>query len=97
MRCVSSQVRARFPVGANFPLTSTRGGLPGEKKRSLILGEVFSIAASRVGVEIGATAGAAAVAAPVAALDTAVVGEDIKTMASFGRNSGTKLPEMRLR
>jgi len=65
MRRVSSLVRARAtPAGASFPLISTSGGFPGEKKRSLIFGEVLSIAASRAGMEIGAGAGAAAAAVP---------------------------------
>src|SRR5580700_10102716 len=64
MRRVSSLVRARaVPAGASLPLISTSGGLPGEKKRSLILAEVLSIDAKSSGVEIGAVAGAAAAAA----------------------------------
>jgi hypothetical protein len=54
------------------------GGFPGEKKRSLIFGDVLSIAASRSGVEIGAGAGAAAVALGVAEAAFGVTGgEDI--------------------
>jgi hypothetical protein len=56
--------------------------LPGEKKRSLIFGEVLSIAANNVGVEIGAIAGAAAVAATGAVLGTTLVGEDIGAVFS---------------
>jgi hypothetical protein len=43
--------------------TSTIGGLPGEKKRSLILGAVFNIAVNNPGTENGAgvVTGAAAV------------------------------------
>jgi len=80
-------VRTRVaPAGASFPLISTSGGFPGEKKRSLIFGEVLSIADSRSGVDIGATAGAAAVAARGAAatiFGTTFVGEDIEAVASF--------------
>ena len=87
MRRVSSLVRARAgPAEASFPLISTSGGFPGEKKRSLIFGEVFSIAASSAGVENGATAGAAAVAARGAdgpIFGTPFVGEDIEAVASF--------------
>jgi len=55
MRRVSSFVRTRVaPAVASFPLISTSGGFPGEKKRSLIFGEVLSITASRSGVGIGA-------------------------------------------
>src|SRR5579862_2324218 len=85
IRCVSSAVSTRVPVGASFPLTSTRGGFPGVKKRSLIFAEVLSIAASRAGVEIGAVAGAAAVAAPEATLGATFAGDDIKT-AVLGKN-----------
>lgn len=63
MRRVSSGVRAReVPTGASLPLISTSGGLPGEKKRSLILEEVFNIAARSAGVEKGAGAAAGAAA-----------------------------------
>jgi hypothetical protein len=59
-------------VGASFPLISTSGGFPGEKKRSLTFVEVFSIDASSAGVENGAAAGAVAVAArPTAGAATA--------------------------
>ena len=82
MRRVSSFVRARVaPAGASFPLVSTSGGFPGEKKRSLILGEVLSIAASKAGVDMGAAAGAAAAAvrgAEEAVFATGFVGEDIE-------------------
>src|ERR1700691_248481 len=81
MRRVSSQVSERAaPAGTSFPLISTSGGLPGEKKRSLIFAEVLSIAASRAGVDMGAAAGAAAAAARGAAggtVATGFVGEDI--------------------
>src|SRR5580698_7424885 len=84
MRRVSSLVRARAaPAGASFPLISTSGGFPGEKKRSLIFAEVLSIAASRAGVDMGAAAGAAAAAvrgteAVAAIFATGFVGEDIE-------------------
>src|SRR5258708_3806239 len=88
MRRVSSFVRTRVaPAGASFPLISTSGGLPGEKNRSLIFGEVLSIAASRSGVDIGAAAGAAAVPVRGAAATTfgaTLVGEDIDVGPSFG-------------
>jgi hypothetical protein len=61
--------------------------LPGEKNRSLIFGEVLSIAASRSGVDIGTAAGAAAAAARGAAattFGTTFVGEDIEAVTSFG-------------
>src|SRR5260370_23965286 len=81
MRRVSSLLRGRgLPAGASFPFTSTSGGFPGEKKRSLILAEVLSIDASNSGVESGAGAGAAAAAAPVAAgtgFGNGFAGEDI--------------------
>src|SRR5580698_844346 len=81
MRRVSSGVRARVaPAGISFPLISTSGGLPGEKKRSLIFGDTLSIAASRSGVEIGAAAGAAAAAVrgPEATIVGAgMIGKDI--------------------
>lgn len=82
MRLVSSLVRARVaPAGVSFPLISTSGGLPGEKKRSLIFDEVLSMAASKVGVEMGAAAGAAAAAAREAeesGFAMGFVGEDIE-------------------
>ena len=88
MRRVSSFVRTRVaPAGASFPLISTSGGFPGEKNRSLIFGEVLSIAASNSGVDIGAAAGAAAAAARGAAattFGTTFVGEDIEVVPSFG-------------
>jgi hypothetical protein len=70
--------------------------LPGEKKRSLIFGEVFSIAASRAGVEKGA---ATAAAAPVAAVlarprvegatfGTLFAVEDIGAVLPLGKNQG---------
>src|SRR5277367_84954 len=66
-RRVSSIFKARaIPAGASLPLISTIGGLPGVKKRSLILVPVLSIAASNAGVEKGAGAGAAAAPAPAA-------------------------------
>src|SRR5258708_25056332 len=86
-RRVSSFVRARVaPAGASFPLISTSGGFPGEKNRSLIFGEVLSIAARSSGVDIGAAAVAAAAAARGA--DGAIfgapfVGEDIGSGASL--------------
>src|ERR1700719_756310 len=65
IRRVSSGVSGRAaPAGASFPLISTSGGFPGEKKRSLIFGEVLSIVVNRAGLEIGAGAGAAAAAVP---------------------------------
>jgi hypothetical protein len=67
MRNVSSQFSTRdVPAGASFPLISTSGGLPGEKNRSLIFGDTFSIAASNAGVENGAGAAAGAAAAAAA-------------------------------
>src|SRR5271170_5883135 len=96
MRRVSSLVRLRaIPTGDSFPPISTRGGLPGEKKRSLILGEAFSIAANSAGVENGAGAGATPVAAPAlaegapgweagaATFGATFVGEDITAVSSF--------------
>src|SRR5260221_14096683 len=86
-RRVSSLVRARVaPAGASFPLISTSGGFPGEKNRSLIFGEVLSIAARSSGVDIGVAAVAAAAAARGA--DGAIfgapfVGEDIGAVASL--------------
>src|SRR5580698_700518 len=81
MRRVSSQVSARAaPAGTSFPFTSTSGGFPGEKNRSLIFGEVLSIAASKAGVDMGAAAGAAAAAvrgAEEAVFATGFAGEDI--------------------
>ena len=61
---VSSGVRHRPPIGLSFPLTSTIGGFPGEKNRSLILGALRSIPPSSPGTENGAGAGAAAGPAP---------------------------------
>lgn len=88
MRRVSSVVSARVaPAGESFPLISTNGGFPGEKKRSLIFDEVLSIAASNSGVEIGAGAGVAAVAARGAAeagLGTPTGGEDIGFVTVLG-------------
>src|SRR5712664_1709644 len=95
MRRVSSFVRARVaPAGASFPLISTSGGFPGEKNRSLIFGEVLSIAASNSGVDIGAAAGAAAAAARGAAttFGTTFVGEDIEAVTSFGGETLDKKP-----
>jgi hypothetical protein len=76
-----------------LPLISTSGGLPGEKKRSLIFAPLFNIAASNAGVEKGAGAGAAAAAAAPAGLGVAgaagtpfgavFVGEDIELLASW--------------
>src|ERR1700686_3504533 len=99
MRRVSSAVRGRgAPADASLPLISTSGGFPGEKKRSLTLAEVRSMAANRSGVSIrtgaGATAAALAAAAPVAGAAAAaatgtgifggrVVGEDIRRSNSF--------------
>src|SRR5882672_5284819 len=78
MRRVSSFVRARVaPAGASFPLISTSGGFPGEKKRSLIFGEVLSIAVSRSGVDIGAAVVAAVRGAEAAIFGRPFVGEDI--------------------
>ena len=66
IRRVSSLVRGReAPARTSFPLISTSGGFPGEKKRSLTFGEVFSIEAKSSGVENGAAPGATAVAATV--------------------------------
>jgi hypothetical protein len=64
---VSSEVNAFAPTGERRLLTSTIGGLPGEKNKSLILGALRNIVASNVGVENGAGTGAGeAAAAPVA-------------------------------
>jgi hypothetical protein len=46
-------------------LTSTIGGLPGEKNKSLIFGALRSMTASSAGVEAGAAAGAVADATAV--------------------------------
>jgi hypothetical protein len=54
------------PAVANFPLISTNGGLPGEKNRSLMFGELFNITVSKAAVEAGAGAGATAAALPAA-------------------------------
>src|ERR1700727_2843486 len=93
MRRVFSAVRGRgAPADASLPLISTSGGFPGEKKRSLTLAEVRSMAANRSGVGIrtgaGATAaalgaaapeaGAAAAAAGTGILGGRIVGEDIR-------------------
>jgi len=90
MRRVSSPVRARVaPAGVSFPLISTSGGLPGEKKRSLIFAEVLSIAASKVGVEMGAAAGAAAAAvrgAEEVGFAAGFVGEDIEGSLRYRRH-----------
>src|SRR5580658_9978066 len=95
MRRVSSQVSERAaPAGTSFPLISTSGGLPGEKKRSLIFGEVLSIAANRAGVCMGAAAGAAAAAvrgAEEAGFVTGLVGEDIE-VAQVGLCIALSLP-----
>jgi hypothetical protein len=93
MRRVSSFVRTRVaPAEASFPLISTSGGFPGEKKRSLIFGELLSIAASSSGVDIGA---AAAVVAAVRGAEGAIfgrpfVGEDIEAVASFRQETQDK-------
>src|ERR1700678_956017 len=98
MRRVSSQVSDRAaPAGTSFPLISTSGGLPGEKKRSLIFGEVLSIAASRAGVDMGAAAGAAAAAtrgAGEAAFANGFAGEDIEAVrrSLFGAFFATAKP-----
>jgi hypothetical protein len=63
---VSSGVSVRAPTGARRPLTSTRGGLPGEKNKSLIFAELRNIAVSNAGIENGAGADAGAAAAAVA-------------------------------
>jgi F0F1-type ATP synthase membrane subunit c/vacuolar-type H+-ATPase subunit K len=88
MRRVSSRVSTRAaPAGASFPLISTSGGFPGEKKRSLIFGEVLSIAANSSGVENGATAAAAVPAdargAEGTTFGTTFVGEDIEGVPPF--------------
>lgn len=88
---MSALVRARaIPAGDSFPLISTSGGFPGEKKRSLIFGDAFNIAASRAGVEKGAGAGAAAAAEALAGrgvdgadgaiFGAVIVGEDIEAV-----------------
>src|SRR3954470_25068622 len=70
MRRVSSAVRLFNPgpeTGVSRPFTSTKGGRPGEKNRSLTLADVRNMASNRAGVRpgLGADAGAAA-AAPAA-------------------------------
>jgi hypothetical protein len=83
---VSSTVSVRVaPAGDNLPLISTSGGRPGEKNKSLIFGEVFSIAASSAGVENGAEPRAAAAPAedddPAVAVSGALPGgEDIEDL-----------------
>lgn len=73
MRRISSLVSGRAaPAGESLPLISTRGGLPGEKKRSLTFADVLSINARSSVVEMDATAGAAAVAVRAAATGAAV-------------------------
>src|SRR5436305_15039039 len=57
---VISGVSILDPTLARRPLISTRGGLPGEKKRSLIFGELRSIRASNAGVETVPVVGAGA-------------------------------------
>jgi len=67
------------------PLISTIGGRPGEKNRSLILVDVFSIPTSNAGVDgvAGLGAGAVAAAVPVVVVAVAtggvVVGTDMST------------------
>ena len=61
MRVVSSTVSVRGPVAESFPLISTMGGRPGEKNRSLILLDTFSIDTSNAGVEDTGGLGAGAV------------------------------------
>jgi hypothetical protein len=83
MRRISSPLRTRVvPAGESFPLISTSGGLPGEKKRSLIFVEVFNMAVSNSGVEVGAAAGAVATLGVrgrgFTGFVTAVAGEDIR-------------------
>src|SRR5205814_2499148 len=58
---VSSGVSACIPgtiTGVSRPFTSTVGGRPGEKNKSLIFMEVRSIAVSSAGVDIGSAVGA---------------------------------------
>ena|ERR1700677_4382470 len=100
MRRVSSVESGRDdPAGTSFPFTSTNGGLPGEKNRSLIFAEVFSIVAKSSGVEIGAGAGAAAAAAATAgratgaiagaaAVAVAVLAAGTEPGATAGRTAG---------
>src|ERR1700679_178126 len=102
MRRVSSVESGRDdPAGTSFPFTSTNGGLPGEKNRSLIFAEVFSIVAKSSGVEIGAGAGAAAAAgaaatagratgaiAGAAAVAVAVLAAGTEPGATAGRTAG---------
>jgi hypothetical protein len=84
-------VRARItPAGTNFPLTSTSGGFPGEKNKSLIFGEVLSITASKAEVVFGATAGLVAVGigwAEGAIFGALVAGEDIRRLHPLDKNS----------
>jgi len=92
MRRVSSFVRTRVaPAEASFPLISTSGGFPGEKKRSLIFGELLSIAASSSGVDIGVAAVTADVGGAEGVIfGTPFVGEDIGAVASFRQETQDK-------
>ena len=78
---VSSAVSACVPgtiTGVSRPFTSTVGGRPGEKNRSLIFVEVRSIAVSSTGVDIGSAVGAGTAAFG----SRAVAGEGIVTKTS---------------
>ena len=57
-----------MPTDESRPLISTMGGFPGEKKRSLILGALASIARKRAAVEIGAAAAVERVGATATAV-----------------------------
>jgi hypothetical protein len=75
---------ARGPVGTRRPFTSTIGGLPGEKNKSLIFGALRNIAANKAGVENGPglAAGAAADAeAPTEPAATAAFTERLAGVA----------------
>jgi len=63
-------------------LISTSGGFPGEKKRSLILSDVFNMAVNSPGVEI-CGAGAAPAAVGVGAAGTRLVAEGVEDMQSL--------------
>jgi hypothetical protein len=76
---------ARGPVGTSRPFTSTIGGLPGEKNKSLIFGALLNIAANKAGVENGAALAAGAAAdgeAPAEPAGTAAVTERLAGVAA---------------
>src|SRR2546423_13058559 len=77
---VSSGVSTRPPIPLSRPFTSTSGGFPGEKNRSLIFGALRNIPANNPGTENGAAAGLAA-----AAGDDAVAGAVAEALACGSR------------